>query len=322
MTILERGKTMMEQMQTKKVSIRKLVNEFDVDVAYMPSEIDYFITTTDINRPGLQLSGYYDHFPSERIQVIGKVEYSYYSSLDEETKMDRMDRYMSYELPVIIVAREQQPDEIMIKAAKKYNRIVLTTPMGTTKFIYKLLDYLNEFLAPETLMHGVLVDVDGMGILITGESGVGKSETALELIKRSHRLVADDSVEIKKIEDDMLVGKSPDSIRYFMEIRGLGILDIKSLYGIGAVKPTKIIDLVAHLEPWVEGKYYDRIGLDDEYINILGVDVERITIPVKPGRNLAVILEIAARNNRLKRMGYNAAQTFNENLMKRLSEEG
>lgn len=312
----------MEQMQTKKVSIRKLVNEFDVDVAFMPSEIDYFITTTDINRPGLQLSGYYDHFPSERIQVIGKVEYSYYSSLDEETKMDRMDRYMSYELPVIIVAREQQPDEIMIKAAKKYNRIVLTTPMGTTKFIYKLLDYLNEFLAPETLMHGVLVDVDGMGILITGESGVGKSETALELIKRSHRLVADDSVEIKKIEDDMLVGKSPDSIRYFMEIRGLGILDIKSLYGIGAVKPTKIIDLVAHLEPWVEGKYYDRIGLDDEYINILGVDVERITIPVKPGRNLAVILEIAARNNRLKRMGYNAAQTFNENLMKRLSEEG
>ena len=312
----------MEQMQTKKVSIRKLVNEFDVDVAYMPSEIDYFITTTDINRPGLQLSGYYDHFPSERIQVIGKVEYSYYSSLDEETKMDRMDRYMSYELPVIIVAREQQPDEIMIKAAKKYNRIVLTTPMGTTKFIYKLLDYLNEFLAPETLMHGVLVDVDGMGILTTGESGVGKSETALELIKRSHRLVADDSVEIKKIEDDMLVGKSPDSIRYFMEIRGLGILDIKSLYGIGAVKPTKIIDLVAHLEPWVEGKYYDRIGLDDEYINILGVDVERITIPVKPGRNLAVILEIAARNNRLKRMGYNAAQTFNENLMKRLSEEG
>ena len=210
----------------------------------------------------------------------------------------------------------------MIQAAKKYNRIVLTTPMGTTKFIYKLLDYLNEFLAPETLMHGVLVDVDGMGILITGESGVGKSETALELIKRSHRLVADDSVEIKKIEDDMLVGKSPDSIRYFMEIRGLGILDIKSLYGIGAVKPTKIIDLVAHLEPWVEGKYYDRIGLDDEYINILGVDVERITIPVKPGRNLAVILEIAARNNRLKRMGYNAAQTFNENLMKRLSEEG
>ena len=312
----------MEQMQTKKVSIRKLVNEFDVDVAFMPSEIDYFITTTDINRPGLQLSGYYDHFPSERIQVIGKVEYSYYSSLDEETKMDRMDRYMSYELPVIIVAREQQPDEIMIKAAKKYNRIVLTTPMGTTKFIYKLLDYLNEFLAPETLMHGVLVDVDGMGILISGESGVGKSETALELIKRSHRLVADDSVEIKKIEDDMLVGKSPDSIRYFMEIRGLGILDIKSLYGIGAVKPTKIIDLVAHLEPWVEGKYYDRIGLDDEYINILGVDVERITIPVKPGRNLAVILEIAARNNRLKRMGYNAAQTFNENLMKRLSEEG
>lgn len=312
----------MEQMQTKKVSIRKLVNEFDVDVAFMPSEIDYFITTTDINRPGLQLSGYYDHFPSERIQVIGKVEYSYYSSLDEETKMDRMDRYMSYELPVIIVAREQQPDEIMIQAAKKYNRIVLTTPMGTTKFIYKLLDYLNEFLAPETLMHGVLVDVDGMGILITGESGVGKSETALELIKRSHRLVADDSVEIKKIEDDMLVGKSPDSIRYFMEIRGLGILDIKSLYGIGAVKPTKIIDLVAHLEPWVEGKYYDRIGLDDEYINILGVDVERITIPVKPGRNLAVILEIAARNNRLKRMGYNAAQTFNENLMKRLSEEG
>ncbi len=312
----------MQEIQTKKVSIRKLVKEFDVEVAYMPEEIDYFITTTDINRPGLQLSGYYDHFPSERIQVMGKVENSYYSSLDEATKIDRMDKYMSYELPVIIIARQEMPDEIMIRAAKKYNRIILTTEMGTTRFIYKLLDYLNEFLAPEILMHGVLVDVDGMGILITGDSGVGKSETALELIKRSHRLVADDVVEIKKIEDDMLVGKSPENIRYFMEIRGLGILDIKSLYGIGAVKPTKIIDLVAHLEIWEEGKYYDRIGLDDEYIDILGVAVERITVPVKPGRNLAVILEIAARNNRLKRMGYNAAQTFNENLMKRLSEEG
>lgn len=313
---------MIDKSDTKKVSIRKIIEDLKVGVAYIPDGVDYHISTTDINRPGMQLNGYYDHFPDDRIQVMGKVEYSYYLSLDEETKKEHMDKYMSYDLPVVIVARAQMPDEIMINAARKYNRIILTTPMGTTKFIYKLLDYLNELLAPETMMHGVLVDVDGMGILITGESGVGKSETALELIKRSHRLVADDAVEIKKIEDDMLVGKSPETIRYFMEIRGLGILDIKSLYGIGAVKPTKIIDLVAHLEPWVEGKYYDRIGLDDEFIEILGVAVEKITIPVKPGRNLAVILEIAARNNRLKRMGYNAAQTFNENLMKRLSEEG
>ncbi len=313
---------MIDKSETKKVSIRKMIEDLKIEVSYIPEEVDYYISTTDINRPGMQLNGYYDHFPNERIQVMGKVEYSYYMSLEEETKKDRMDKYMSYDLPVVIVSRGQIPDEIMIEAAKKHRRIILKTPMGTTRFIYRILDYLNELLAPETMMHGVLVDVDGMGILITGESGVGKSETALELIRRGHRLVADDAVEIKKIEEDMLVGKSPESIRYFMEIRGLGILDIKSLYGIGAVKPSKIIDLVAYLETWVEGKYYDRLGIDDEFIEILGVAVEKITVPVRPGRNLAVILEIAARNNRLKRMGYNAAQAFNENLMKRLSEEG
>lgn len=317
LVILER----MRALKTKKIFMTTMIEKMDIEIVYMPEGIDYEIETTDINRPGMQLSGYYDHFPFERIQVIGKVEYSYYLSLDDETRKKRMDKYMSYDIPVIIITRSQEPDEVMMEAAKKYKRIVLRTHKGTTRFIYKLLDYLNQELAPETTMHGVLVDVDGIGIFITGDSGVGKSETALELIRRNHRLVADDAVEIKKLEDDMLVGQAPEIIRHFMEIRGLGILDIKSLYGVGAVKPSKTIDMVVRLENWVEGKYYDRLGMDDETIEILGVKVEHITIPVKPGRNIAVILEIAARNHRQKRMGYNAAKEFNDNLMKRLSEE-
>lgn len=298
-----------------------MIDKMDVEIVYMPEGIDYEIETTDINRPGMQLSGYYDHFPYERIQVIGKVEYNYYLSLEDDIREQRMDKYMSYDIPVIIITRSQNPDDVMISAAKKYKRIILRTDKGTTRFIYKLLDYLNQELAPETTMHGVLVDVDGIGIFITGDSGVGKSETALELIRRNHRLVADDAVEIKKLEDDMLVGQAPEIIRHFMEIRGLGILDIKSLYGVGAVKPSKTIDMVVRLENWIEGKYYDRLGMDDETTEILGVKVEHITIPVKRGRNIAIILEIAARNHRQKRMGYNAAKEFNDNLMKRLSEE-
>ncbi len=308
-------------MEDKKISIKKMIDDLKIEVVYMPDDKDYMISTTDINRPGIQLSGYYDHFPFERIQVIGKVEYTYYLSLDEELKKQRIEAYMSYDIPVLILARDQQCDKTMLDAAIKHERIILKTKVGTTKFIYKLLDYLNEQLAAETTVHGVLVDVDGIGILITGDSGVGKSETALELIKRSHRLVADDAVEIKKLDDDMIVGRAPEIIKHFMEVRGLGILDIKSLYGVGAVKPSKKIDMVAHLENWEDGKYYDRLGIDDEITYILDVPVEKIIIPVKPGRNLAVIIEIAARNHRQKRMGYNAAKTFNENLMKKLSEE-
>lgn len=311
-----------KKTEDKKISIKKMIEDFKIDVVYMPDEKDYMISTTDINRPGIQLSGYYDHFPFERIQVIGKVEYTYYLSLDEDLRKQRIEKYMSYDIPVLILARDQQCDETMLEAAVKNERIILKTKVGTTKFIYKLLDYLNEQLAAETTVHGVLVDVDGIGILLTGDSGVGKSETALELIKRSHRLVADDAVEIKKLDDDVIVGKAPEIIKHFMEVRGLGILDIKSLYGVGAVKPSKKIDMVVHLEYWEDGKYYERLGIDDVITYILDVPVEKITIPVKPGRNLAVIIEIAARNHRQKRMGYNAAKTFNENLMKRLSKEG
>lgn len=307
----------------KKISIRQLIKELKIQVAYMPEDesIDYMLETTDINRPGIQLAGFFEHFSYERLQVIGKVEYTYFSNLEPKTRLERLEKLMSYEIPALVITRGLEVKEDALEMAKKYNRIVLKTDMATTRFISKVSDYLNEKLAPSVTIHGVLVDVDGIGIMITGESGVGKSETALELVKRGHRLVADDAVEIKKIEDDLLFGEAPAIIRHLMEIRGIGILDIKSLYGVGAVKPSKIIDMVIHLENWKDDKYYDRLGLDEEVMNILEVPIEKITIPVKPGRNLAVIIEIAARNFRQKKMGYNAAREFNDKLMKKLGKE-
>ncbi len=305
----------------EKVSVKEMIEDLNLEVVYMPENVEQYITSSDVNRPGLQYAGFFDYFAYDRIQIVGRGEYEYFQHLDEKTRWERLDKLFSYDIPALLLTRGLDPSKDAIDACKKHNKIFLRTHMNTTRFINKISNYLDSKLAPTTTLHGVLVDVYGIGVLITGESGVGKSETALELIKRGHRLVADDAVEIKKTEEDLLTGQAPDIIKYLMEIRGVGILDIKSLYGVGAIKPSKLIDMVVYLESWKDGKYYDRLGIDEEYMDILGIPVEKIMIPVKPGRNLAMIIEVASRNFRQKAMGYNAAKVFNDKLMKKLDDD-
>lgn len=302
----------------KSLTIDRLIKDMKLQIIYKPEKIDTEIIKSDINRPGLQLAGYFDHFVYDRLQIIGKVESSYLETLDKETREYRLDRFFSAPIPALIVSRKMEVDPYMIECAKKYKRPILTTEMPTTKFISKIIGYIDDMLAPSTTIHGVLVDVYGIGILIVGKSGVGKSETALELIKRGHRLVADDAVEIIREEEGKLKGMAPELIRHFLEIRGLGILDIKRLYGIGAVRAFKTIELVIELEYWDEEKSYDRVGLDEDFTEILNTKLPKIVIPVKPGRNLAMIMEVAAKNHRQKQMGYNAAVELNNKLMKQM----
>lgn len=297
-----------------KVSIKQIIKELDLDVVCMPEDKDYYVYSQDLNRTGLQFAGYFEYFAYERIQIVGKTEYNYFSQMDKKTREDVLDKFFSYEIPALIVSRDLEVKPDVIEKANKYNRIVLTTKRNTTRLINRLSNYLDNKLAPHTTIHGVLVDVYGIGVLIRGESSIGKSETALELIQRGHRLVADDAVEIRKLDDSMLVGQSPELLRHFLEIRGIGIIDVRSLYGVGAVKNSKMIDIVVYLEGWDENKYYDRLGLDKEYDEILGVNLEKLVVPVKPGRNTAMILEVAAMNFRQKRMGYDAAQEFTKKL--------
>lgn len=297
-----------------KVSIKDIIKDLNLEVVYMPEGKDYYVYSQDINRPGLQFAGYFEYFAHDRIQIVGKTEYNFFSCIDDETRENVLDKFFSYEIPALIVSRELEVKPDVIKYAKKHNRIVLSTQRNTTRLINRLSNYLDDRLAPYTTLHGVLVDVYGIGVLIKGESSIGKSETALELIQRGHRLVADDAVEIRKLDDSILSGQSPELLRHFLEIRGIGIIDVRSLYGVGAVKNSKTIDLVVHLEGWNDGKYYDRLGLDKEYEEILGVKVEKLVVPVKPGRNTAMILEVAAMNYRQKGMGYDAAQEFTKKL--------
>ena len=298
----------------KSVSIRDLAKDLDLEIVYMPDDVEYVVHYQDIHRPGLQFAGYFEHFTYDRIQIVGKTEYTYFSHIDRETRRAVLDKFFSYEIPALIVSRglEVKPD--VIEMAKKYNRIVLATKRNTTRLINRLSSYLDSKLSPTTSVHGVLVDVYGVGVLIRGESSVGKSETALELVQRGHRLVADDAVEITKIDENILIGQSPEVLRHFMEIRGIGIIDVRSMYGVGAVKDSKVIDIIIRLENWNDNTYYDRLGLDKEYEEILGIDIEKLVVPVKPGRNTAMILEVAAMNFRQKRMGYDAAQEFTKKL--------
>lgn len=296
------------------------IKELELEVVHKGEDTDYEIISSDINRPALQFAGFFEHFAYDRVQVIGKGEHDYFGTLDRATRLRRLEKLFSYEIPVLVLARGLDFSSDTINMAKKYNRIIIRSQMSTTKFINKASGYLSEKLAPSKTVHGVLVDIYGIGVLLMGKSGVGKSETALELVKRGHRLVADDAVEIRRIEDDMLVGEAPDILKYLMEIRGVGILDIKNLYGVGAIRTNKVVEMVAELEYWEEGKYYDRLGIDEEYMTLLDVPVEKIVIPVKPGRNLAMIIEVAAKNYRQKNMGYNAAKIFNEKLLKKLSD--
>ena len=297
------------------ISLKKIIDEFKLEVIYMPkSPEELLIDETDVNRPGLQLMGFYEYFNPERIQIIGKMEFAYLSTIDEKMRRERLELLISQKLPALIITRELPYFSEMLELAQKYGMPLLRSKESTSNFMSGLIAFLNLNLAPRITRHGVLIEIYGEGVFITGESGVGKSETAIELVKRGHRLVADDAVEIRKVSNISLVGSSPDNIRHFLELRGIGIINARRLFGMGAVKVSEKIDLIIELEPWDSNKIYDRMGVDTQYASILGVKIPSLTIPVKPGRNLAVILEVAAMNNRQKKMGYNAATELLDRL--------
>ncbi len=307
------------------VKMEKVVEKFKLENLTPDIDIKSIkITMPDVNRPALQMAGYFEHFDSSRLQVIGFVEYTYMEGISEEQKRVVYDKLMSYDIPCVVFCRELQPDPIFLEIAHKYNRPVLSTKKNTSVFMAEAIRWLNVKLAPCISVHGVLVDVYGEGVLITGESGIGKSEAALELVKRGHRLVTDDAVEIRKVSDDTLVGSAPDVTKHLIELRGIGIVDVKALFGAASVKDTQSIDMVIRLEDWDKDKEYDRLGLEEEYTEYLGNKVVCYTLPIRPGRNLAVICETAAVNHRQKKMGYNAAQelyTRVQNSLARRREE-
>ncbi len=272
------------------------------------------IQSAELNRPGLELVGYYDHFAFERPQVLGNVEMGYLMDLSPKNRESKLEKFFSYDIPCVILCRGHVPPDEMLRIAEKKDLPILGSEMSTTGFIVSAIMHLNRVMAPHTMMHAVLVDVYGIGVLITGESGVGKSEAALELVKRGHQLVADDVVDICRVNENRLVGEAPETVRHFMEIRGIGIIDIRQMYGIGAVLMSKSIDLGIHLEQWNESKEYDRLGLEENFITIMGVRVPSLVLPVKPGRNLAIIIEVAARNLSLRRLGYSAARELDKRL--------
>ena len=297
------------------VALSNIIDEFKLEVICAPDNLDeILISDNDLNRPGLQLKGFYEYFNSERIQVCGNMEFAFLGSISPEERREAVSRLFETKIPALVVARGHEIFSEIIEAAKEYDIPLLRTEESTTSFIAALIGFLNLHLAPRITRHGVLIEVYGEGLLIVGESGVGKSETAVELVKRGHRLVADDAVEIRKVSNKSLVGSSPDNIRHFLELRGVGIINTRRLFGMGAVKVTEKIDLVVELETWDPTKVYDRMGVDNEYTTIFGIKIPSLTIPIKPGRNLAIILEVAAMNNRQKKMGYNAAQELLNNL--------
>ncbi len=305
-----------------KIPLIKIIEEFDLEKIYEPANIEeIFISRSDITRPGLQIAGFFDYFDSNRIQIMGKVEFTYLENFAVDERSQKIEKLFAQHIPALIIARGMQIFPEMMELAEKHGVPLLRTESGTSAFMSALIEYLNRQLAPRLTRHGVLVEVYGEGILIMGESGVGKSETAIELVKRGHRLVADDAVEVKRVSDNTLIGSAPEIIRHFVELRGIGIIDVKEIFGIGSVKGEENIDMIIHLEPWEDGKQYDRLGMVDEFTNIMGINVPSLTIPVKLGRNLAVIVEVAAMNNRQKRMGYNAAVELNKRLMEHMESQ-
>jgi HPr kinase/phosphorylase len=297
-----------------KVRTKDIIKKFDMELVSGEEGINRPITTTDISRPGLEIAGYFEYYPAERLQLLGKTELTFFEKLDPRDKAYRMEKLCTDITPGIIVTRDMEVPPELIEAAERESVPVMRTKQKTTRFSSHLTNYLESKLAPTTAVHGVLVDIYGIGVLITGKSGVGKSETALELVKRGHRLVADDCVEIRQEDIGTLVGNSPELIEHLLEIRGLGILNVMTLFGAGAVRSHKRITLIINLEIWDQKKSYDRLGLDEETLKIIDTDVTKLTIPVRPGRNLAVIIEVAAMNFRLKRMGVNAAEQFTNRL--------
>ena len=291
------------------IKFREIVKEFSLEVVYGPDGYENReLESTGINRPGLQLAGFFDQFDNKRTVVIGRVERSFLSTLTAEERMVRFGALLDKDIPFVVFTRGIEIFPELIDVAKEHKTPIFRTPETTSEFMSALIAYLKVQLAPRITRHGVLVEIYGEGVLLLGESGVGKSETAIELVKRGHRLIADDAVEIRKVSSKSLVGSAPDNIRHFIELRGIGIINASRIFGVGAVKLTEKIDLVVKLEPWDVNKVYDRMGLESETTEILGLDVASLTIPVKPGRNLAVIIEVAAMNNRQKKLGYNAAE--------------
>ena len=305
------------QLKEFSVTLGQLITEFQFELIYGPEGFEKIeITTDDVNRPGLQLAGFFDYFEPQRLQIMGKAENAYVEQFDEEKRTDIFEKLCATGIPAVIVTRNIVVFPELIDAAKKYDVAVLRTNEFTSSVTSALVASLKVSLAPRITLHGVLVELYGEGILILGDSGVGKSETAIELVKRGHRLIADDAVEIKRVSDRTLVGCAPEIIRHFIELRGIGIVDVRRIFGMGAIKETERVDMIINLEQWVEGKMYDRLVMDNQYTDILGLRIPSLTIPVRPGRNLAVIIEVAAMNHRHKSMGYNAAKELNERMMK------
>ena len=305
---------MMEENYTVRLS--KIVDEFKLETVYLPDlPENIHISCTRVNRPGLQMVGFYDHYEPARMQIIGKVEYLFLKTLPDEERRTRLEEFFRSAPVGVIFTSSLEIGAEVIDLAEKYRVPLLRTAKSTSDFMAALIAYLNVALGPRITRHGVLVEVYGEGILLLGDSGVSKSETAIELLKRGHRLIADDAVEIKRVSATTLVGQAPEIIKHYVELRGIGIVDVRRLFGMGAVKETEKIDLVINLEPWENGKMYDRLGLDEQTTEILGIDVPSIVLPVCPGRNLSVVIEVAAMNNRQKRMGYNTAAEFNKRLM-------
>ncbi|BCJ87927.1 HPr(Ser) kinase/phosphatase [Effusibacillus dendaii] len=306
----------------KTIRTKQLLEEFPLVLQNPNADVEREITVGDINRPGLALAGFLVYHPAERIQLLGRTELAFFNSMQETDQRSRAEALCQFEqTPCLVVSREQTVPDILIEIASMYKLPILRGRVSTTKLAGQLQRYLDLQLAPETMMHGVLVDIYGIGILITGSSSIGKSETALELVKRGHRLVADDAVEIRKTEEDIVVGEAPELLRNLLEIRGLGIINVMTLFGAGAIRTRKQIELVIRLEMWQEGTEIDRLGLDEQTTKILDTDIPCITLPVMPGRNLAVLVEVAAMNHRLKRIGYNAAKDLSEKLLHMIEEQ-
>ena len=302
-------------MQDRFVTLDKIIKEFKLEEMFLPKDASQInITRSDVTRPGLQLAGYFDHFEAQRLQVVGRAEFDYLVSLPKEKKHKAICDFLSHSPVCVIITHGNRPSDTVVELVKTYGIPLLCTATDTSPFISALIAYLAVQLAPMVVRHGVFLEVYGEGILITGDSGIGKSETAVELLKRGHRLIADDAVEIRRVSAITLTGSAPELIRHYIELRGIGIVDVCRIFGVGAVKEVEKIDMVIKLENWVEGKTYSRIGDEEEYTNILGIDIPTTTIPVRPGRNLAIVIEIAAMERRQRLMGYNTAKEFAERL--------
>lgn len=301
------------------IPLTRVAKEFNLTPVFVPDNYDeILVQTPEVMRPGLALVGFYDIFDAERLHLIGNAEHLYLKGLSDDDRQAKIKKFIEARPNAVIFTSDLEVFPELTDAARECDVPVFTSHESTSALMASIIGSLNTYLAPRITRHGVLVEVYGEGILLLGDSGVGKSETAIELVKRGHRLIADDAVEIKRVSSKTLVGSAPEIIRHYVELRGIGIVDVRRLFGMGAVKETEKIDLVVNMEPWIQGKMYDRLGIDDQSVDILGIKVPALTIPVRPGRNLAIIIEIAAMNNRQKKMGYNTAEEFNKKLMGQL----